>query len=555
MYIKNIFNIINYKGLEDNFSVNFDDVTYIIGDNAKRKSTIGSVPLWILTGYNLFGSNKEIVSNDSNKNYINTIASMTIIDNDGREYVITRSKGKDNFVMLDGIRTTQEIIARFYKDVHAFICSYNPSYFRSLELSKQRDLLLRILPAISSEDAYNLLENEEKQIIGNPIVDIKGYCKAKREEIKMLKSELEHNSGRKSTYVDIAIQKEELQITFNKQNELENLENEYESLITNSNGIINLEDIEKDIKKIELKINKNIKEDLKELQEKHKKELDNLNNLKSTSSSCPTCKQEIKNENLIRALTITYKRNIDTIVDKISKLKEETQELIDKKKIQLEKYNIAKTPEMQQIEKRKNEIKSKIDALREEKSKVDLLNKEIAIKHKQIMDAKSKIEILEKEAQEINNKIEKNNNQLKIATRLNLLMIEQQMKLVSNYLDKVTIEFSKIDERTGEILDIYNIKYDGRDYEKLSRSYKLRADLEIAQLINKVTGINSPIFIDDAESITDIDTNLDSQIIISIVVKYNELEILYSYSDVLQREKISINKKIQESCNLLSNAA
>ena len=555
MYIKNIFNIINYKGLEDNFRVNFDDVTYIIGDNAKRKSTIGSVPLWILTGYNLFGSNKEIVSNDSNRNYINTIASMTIIDNDGREYVITRSKGKDNFVMLDGIRTTQEIIARFYKDVHAFICSYNPSYFRSLELSKQRELLLRILPAISPEDAYNLLEDEEKQIIGNPIVDIKGYCKSKREEIKELKSELDQNSGRKSTYVDIAIQKEDLQITFDKQNELDSLENEYERLITNSNEIINLEDIENDIKKIELKINKNIKEDLKELQDKHKKELDNLNNVKSTSSACPTCKQEIKNENLIRALTITYKRNIDTIVEKISKLKQETQELISKKKIQLEKYNIAKTPEMQQIEKRKNEIKLKIYALREEKSKIDLYNKEIAIKHNQIMEAKSKIEMLEQEAKEITNQIEKNNNQLKIATRLNLLIIEQQMKLVSNYLNKVTIEFSKIDERTGEILDVYNIKYDGRDYEKLSRSYKLRADLEIAQLINKVTGINSPIFIDDAESITDIDTNLDSQIIISIVVKYNELEILYSYPEVLQREKDSINKKIQESSNLLSNAA
>ena len=53
MVIKNIFNIKNYKGLPDGFKVNFEDITYIIGDNAKNKTTIGALPLWILTGYNL----------------------------------------------------------------------------------------------------------------------------------------------------------------------------------------------------------------------------------------------------------------------------------------------------------------------------------------------------------------------------------------------------------------------------------------------------------------------------------------------------------------------
>ena len=55
MYIKNIFDVKNYKALEDGFKIKFEDITYIIGDNAKNKSTIGSLPVWILTGYNLFG--------------------------------------------------------------------------------------------------------------------------------------------------------------------------------------------------------------------------------------------------------------------------------------------------------------------------------------------------------------------------------------------------------------------------------------------------------------------------------------------------------------------
>ena len=63
------------------------------------------------------------------------------------------------------------------------------------------------------------------------------------------------------------------------------------------------------------------------------------------------------------------------------------------------------------------------------------------------------------------------------------------------------------------------------------------------------------MFIDDVESITQIDFNSNIQTILSIVVKYNDLEILYSYPEVLIRERESINKKIEESSNILENAA
>lgn len=168
---------------------------------------------------------------------------------------------------------------------------------------------------------------------------------------------------------------------------------------------------------------------------------------------------------------------------------------------------------------------------------------------------KKKIEQFDKLGEEMLEKIDKYTKQVKIATRLNLLIIQEQMKKVKDYLKNVTIEFSSIDEETGEIVDVYEIKYCGRKYEKLSKSYKLRADIEIATLINKVTGINTFMFVDDVESITQIDNDSGLQMILAIVVKYNELEIFYDYSDVLIRERDSINKKIEESSNLLQNAA
>lgn len=555
MIIKNIFNVKNYKGLPEGFKVKFEDITYIVGDNAKNKTTIGALPLWILTGYSLTGSNKEQVANDTVMTSQNTIASMTIIDNAGSEHIITRCKGKDNFVMLDGIRTTQEIMTRFYKDVHAFICSYYPNYFRSLDLSKQRDLLLRILPAISAEDAFKLLEKEEQEILEEKVVDIKGFCKARRAEIKELNSDLDKLTGSKNMLINIAIQKEENPKKFEKQQELDNLEKEYEKLIENTDNIVTLEDLEKDIIKLENKINNNIKVELQELQTKQKKELENLNNVESTTSTCPTCKQEIKNENLIKALKITYKKNVNTIAEKIENLKKETQELMEKKKAQIKKYTEMKTPEMQEKSKKRDELKSQIDILQKEKAEIDLFNKEVEIKHNDIVNAKKKIEEFDKLGTEMLEKIDKYTKQVKIATRLNLLIIQEQMKKVKDYLKNVTIEFSSIDEETGEIVDVYEIKYCGRKYEKLSKSYKLRADIEIATLINKVTGINTFMFVDDVESITQIDNDSGLQMILAIVVKYNELEILYDYSDVLIRERDSINKKIEESSNLLQNAA
>ena len=555
MFIKNIFNVKNYKGLEDGFKVEFDEITYIVGDNAKNKTTIGSLPLWILTGYNIYGSNKEQVANDSIITGQNTIASMTIIDNQGSEHVITRCKGKDNFVMLDGIRTTQEILTRFYKDVHAFICSYYPNYFRSMDLAKQRELLLRILPAVSSEDAFKLLEKEEQEILEHPIADIKGFCKSKRAEIKEITSELDKLAGSKNMLINIAIQKEDNLKKFEKQSELDNLEKEYEKLIENTDNIVTLEEIEKDINRLDSKISNNIKIELQELQKRQKKELENLDNVTSVTSTCPTCKQEIKNENLIKALKITYKKNINTIAEKIESLKKETQELIDRKKKQIEKYRVLKTPQMQEKAKMRDEIKTKIDILQKEKSEIDLFNKEVELKHNEIVNAKKKIEEFDNLSKEMTETIDRYNSQLKIATRLNLLIIQEQMKKVNRYLKNVTIEFSSVNEETGEIMDVYEVKYKGRKYEKLSKSYKLRADIEIATLINKVTGINTPMFVDDVESITEIDTTNNIQTIMAIVIKFNDLEVLYDYSDVLTRERDSINKKIEESSNLLQNAA
>lgn len=110
MYIKSINNVVGYKDLPDGFCANFDEeTTYIIGANFQRKTTVGSLFNWCLTGTSLYGKEKEQVANDKIKNS-NVIVDMTFVDNHGIEHRLIRDKGKEMNLILDGKEIKQENI-------------------------------------------------------------------------------------------------------------------------------------------------------------------------------------------------------------------------------------------------------------------------------------------------------------------------------------------------------------------------------------------------------------------------------------------------------------
>ena len=63
MYIKSINNVVGYKDLPDGFNIEFNEnKTYIVGANFQRKTTVGSLFNWCLTGTSLNGKEKELSS-------------------------------------------------------------------------------------------------------------------------------------------------------------------------------------------------------------------------------------------------------------------------------------------------------------------------------------------------------------------------------------------------------------------------------------------------------------------------------------------------------------
>ena len=546
MYIKSINNVVGYKDLPDGFSAEFNEnKTYLVGANFQKKSTVGSLFNWCLTGTSLMGKEKEQVANDTKK-VSNVIVDITFVDNFGIEHRLIRDKGKEIQLILDGKEIKQENLINFYKDKDIFLVAHNPYYFWSLEPKQQRDLIRNILPTIEPEDAFNLLSEDEKKIIGNPIEQLSSYTTKRNQAIYELEKDRDKYLGMVEVQEQIALEDEGNILEFNKEKELQELQQRYEG-ISSSFDNSNLEDIQRNIANINKRLEEILKVDLVNISEQYNRENKKLQDVENENPICPACRQEMKNSEAREHLKNYYKKEMNRYQEKADKLKEKAIELNEEKKRKQEVLDKLNTTDVKILQKEKKQLKFQIDRLLEEKNEIILYNQEVQIKAKRIRKAKETLASFKNVQDEIQKEIELNKKQREIANKLKILVIEAQKEKIKQYLNKVNIEFSKVVKTTGEITECCNIQYEGRDFKKLSKSQQARACLEISNVFNNISGINAPIFFDDAESTTDIPDVPNTQLIISLVVKYNPLEILYDYDDVLDRREKSIKKEIEEN--------
>lgn len=93
-------------------------------------------------------------------------------------------------------------------------------------------------------------------------------------------------------------------------------------------------------------------------------------------------------------------------------------------------------------------------------------------------------------------------------------------------MNRVAISLYDVVKTTGEVKDVFRFTYEGRDYLCLSHSEKIRAGLEVAELIKRLLGVVYPTFIDDVESVPVIDNvHPTGQVFIAKVVKGAALQV------------------------------
>ena len=84
--------------------------------------------------------------------------------------------------------------------------------------------------------------------------------------------------------------------------------------------------------------------------------------------------------------------------------------------------------------------------------------------------------------------------------------ISKRAELIFSQLKMNRVEISLYDvvKSTGEVKDTFKFQYGGRRYDRLSLSEKIRAGMEVSELMKRLTGRNYPVFVDNMESVDDL---------------------------------------------------
>lgn len=87
-----------------------------------------------------------------------------------------------------------------------------------------------------------------------------------------------------------------------------------------------------------------------------------------------------------------------------------------------------------------------------------------------------------------------------------VIYMSERAKLTFSALkmNKVEISLYDIVKTTGERKDVFKFTYGGRRYDRLSLSEKIRAGMEVSELMKRLTGRNYPVFVDNMESVDDL---------------------------------------------------
>ena len=117
---------------------------------------------------------------------------------------------------------------------------------------------------------------------------------------------------------------------------------------------------------------------------------------------------------------------------------------------------------------------------------------------------------------------------------------EEQMKLVVSFaakkaellfanltMNRVAISLYNVAKSTGEAKEEFKFTYNGRRYDRLSLSEKVRAGMEVSELMKRLTGRNYPQFLDNMESVDDIrNVQPSGQVIMARCVRNADLSVL-----------------------------
>ncbi len=451
--------------------------------------------------------------------------SVKFTDEAGEVHELMKTrKNNANGITYDGYNVRQADLYNLFGDKDLFLSMFNPLYFIETLGTDGKNLLEKLLPAVSHEEVLAALPEEVREALKDEnIFSPETYIQNRRAEVKELEEDLIYMQGQadlleggaKKAQAELAAAAAELQ--------------EKKALIQeNAEGGLpeTLSHAKLELQKVQNKAFVfdgdmeicRLEAVLEPLYARHKTIFKYLHEV-CTGQKCALCGHEMEDADVMAARA-ELKRLLEQCITEGKAAKAELKQLTLEKEKALQDFQAAQAAETARLEKSIAALgtQCQTDALRKEcgelETKIRMLRETL-----EQPDIKGEMESIQ---QEIDAK------KLLISHAVNYLGKKNELLFAPLNMNRVSISLSEVKKTTGEVKDTFKFAYNGKDYAKLSLSEKLRAGLEIAELVKRLSGRCYPTFIDNGESISVVDNvRLTGQTLFSKVQKDRPLTIVF----------------------------
>ena len=551
--IKNI-SIKGFRNYKEEVAYNLGRKVKILGGNGLGKSTVKEAICWAVLGTDSNGNERATTSLINNQKPKITEVVLDFVMDEESHTIIRRKKGSTNEVYLDQAKSsTSDILKELFVSKDIFLSIFNPYYFPSLAPKDAKSILSDVCKPVGQDTVFAELGDYLKDVmLKNGFRIPETFLSDCRDNLKEQEQNITYLEGK----IDgLKPQEVPEKLTFDKQEELDSLKKE----LSNIQAPVSLEaqlkelDIEEksavsefnNISYQPLKDVATLKKQKDKCLEEYKDNERQIKLVKEEHIDCPQCDahidvSSIKKEPLIKFRDGIIKKGKELAVE-IEKAETYNEE-VNEKNIELkEQKKIELDEKLAEINARREEIKLNIQTQEEEYKKateglqdrikvLEEEKKQVEINNTLVENIETNNASIEKTIKEAKEGITNSKNkiaQLKLAIdagkQYNSIKVKKQAEQIGEYLNKVTIQFEVVN-KDGEIKDKFAVLYEGKEFNKLSNSERIKAGLEISNLIMHLNKTYLPVFVDDAESINVI-PELDTQMISAYVVDSDEIKV------------------------------
>ena len=554
-----------FKSYEEPTELVFGNPTVITGGNGRGKSSIADAIAFAVTGCPFFG--ERGIDRLHNENNPDVAIRMCFVDETGTLHELNRTRRKNRMtITYDGYEIRQLDLADLFGERDVFLSILNPLYFIEELGEDGKKLLERYLPTIPHETVLSQLSEPVREHLKNEtILSPEGSLKRCREEIRSLEERITYLRGQKDlaasqgesheqavqadilgreiveleqrqfSSMDVTAMQERLVELSGRYEEAARDERADTSKLREQLQLLREKIARREVEKYQSKFTEALAEAsarVKDLGVRYQRE-NAAYKAFHAGMECPACHRSVTEQSLSE-VQAALKKVLSELYAAGSEQRAQLIELQEMDKKAADTFAQFKEDDLGKWAAEAAEMEQRCASLAEQASaETECLRAEIQTLtadleygnlsqaeydrlgtcREELRQSEAKIAALQDmtaaQLPDFDREIaQANANIAEIKRKMAdvIAYISKRAELTFSQLKMNRVEISLYDvvKSTGEVKDTFKFQYGGRRYDRLSLSEKIRAGMEVSELMKRLTGRNYPVFVDNMESVDDL---------------------------------------------------